>query len=525
VEIDFFQIILFIPAGLTGLIWLLSHIYLWQVKEYRLDRFLAYIREFGSTNAFAGKIFPFFSFVYFAFFYDIEELNFLFTIVGIISYFEFVYSQKRKLILPSKSFRNLLIFLLSIFIPFIGGLILSGYFNKIFYIQGILTAFICLLVLFLPINIFISIKITSIFSCLKTLILIKSAKDKLKKFPNLKIIGITGSFGKSSVKENTLQILKNNFIVQASFENFNTKIGALKSFLGQFNKNLQIYIQEIGAYKKGEIKSICDIFTPDISVITAISDQHLALFGSKNKLIEAKFEIAKYSKKNSVLVLNMDDKNIFNYSKRFNNKKIFYSISNPKADIFADEINIKNDEINFKIIYKSKKINFNIKGFGKFNVSNVLPAVACGILNGMTLDECSFALSKFWTGKIKLLKSKYEFSYFDDSYSSNSQGFIEAVKVLKQSNFTKKVLITNGIIELGENKNLFYEKLLPEIQEGIDFMLTGSNEFYNFFKDKINIKFILKPEEIINLLNQELTNEDVVLVEGRNTKLINLIKS
>ena len=151
--------------------------------------------------------------------------------------------------------------------------------------------------------------------------IIKKAMAKMRTLKKIKVIGITGSYGKTSTKEFLDVILSEKYRVIKTTGNNNTNIGVAKTVLNKVNDNYDYFICEMGAYKIGEIEEICGIVKPEIGILTGINEQHLDLFGSIENTVKAKFELIEALSKKGVAILNRD------------NKYIKSAIKNRKLDI------------------------------------------------------------------------------------------------------------------------------------------------------------------------------------------------
>src|SRR3990167_10670397 len=134
--------------------------------------------------------------------------------------------------------------------------------------------------------------------------IVSSAKKKIDRLENLKVVAITGSFGKTSTKDILYALLWKKYRVVKTPTSFNTKLGVSQTILEDIKENTQIFIAEAGAYKKGEIAEIAKLLNPSIGIITAVAPQHLGKFGSLENIAKAKFELVENLAKNGVAILN-----------------------------------------------------------------------------------------------------------------------------------------------------------------------------------------------------------------------------
>ena len=217
--------------------------------------------------------------------------------------------------------------------------------------------------------------------------LIVRAKRVLQKFKEVTVIGIAGSYGKTSTREILATILGTRFNVFKLEENINTEVGIADFIVKNpnFLEGKDIFIVEAGAYKRGDIKDICDLVHPEYSILTGINESHKERFGSFENIIQAKFELPLFTEKMSVL--NLDNERVKKNYKRFNIRNV--------AEITKDEV--KNVRIleNFSgISFEIDGINFQTKLLAKHNISLILAAKKIAETLGMEVKEITSAVSK-----------------------------------------------------------------------------------------------------------------------------------
>jgi len=275
------------------------------------------------------------------------------------------------------------------------------------------------------------------------------AMNKLKKLNNLKVIGITGSYGKTSSKNILSDILNIKYSALPSPKNFNTPYGLIMTINNTLDKFDDIFIAEMGAYKKGEIKELCDLVHPKYGILTTIGTAHLESFGSIENIIETKFELIESLPDDGVAVLNMDDEKQVLYNIKSKCKKIWIGINNDKADFVATNIKMNNKGMSFDVVINGEKVKFSTKLLGIPNIYNILSGIALGNYFGISNEQLRRAVLNVKNTEHRLeLKNAGDITYIDDSYNSNPVGSKMALDVLDLMP-GKKVIITPGMIELG----------------------------------------------------------------------------
>ncbi len=368
--------------------------------------------------------------------------------------------------------------------------------------------------------------------------ILKKAENKISEFKNLKVIGITGSYGKTSTKEFLTTILSKNFKVLSTKEHQNSEIGIAKCILENLNSEHRIFVVEMGSYKKGGIKLLCDIVKPEIGMVVGVNEQHLSLFGSLENLLSAEGggELANALPKNGLLVLNGDNKYCLNLRKKTDKKTKTYSLNRGKinSDIWSEDIDVFKDKISFTAINKNKEIfHFKAKVLGKQNVQNLLGAILVARELGMNLDEISEACENIneKQGGMILKIEKHGINIIDSSYSANPDGVIADLDFLNTFK-NKKIIVMPCLIELGKKSASIHEKIGQKIGKVCDMaIITTKENFENIKKgarysgmSEKNIRFAENPDDIYTIITLQCKKNDAVLLEGRvPQKLINLL--
>lgn len=371
------------------------------------------------------------------------------------------------------------------------------------------------------------------------------ARVKLKR-TRPKIIGVTGSFGKTTTKEAIAHILKTKWRVQCGSKSLNTEIGLLLSVLGQpsgfrspvlwikilaaaiinafLGKGSDFLILEYGADKPGDIKHLVKIVRPDISVITAIARVHQAEGQFKNE--ESVFEEKKYLvdclPAAGIAVLNGEDAWLKKLRGKLAAKTWWYG-KNDKLDCFA--LRARNDETGFEadIQMGSQKIHAHFPIAGSFHINSILPALIIGTLHGISLEEGITALQSFKLppGRMSIIPGKHGTILIDSSYNASPEIMKEALGFLKDLPGKRKLAVLGNMNELGDFTKTGHREVGCEIGDWLDTLVTvGDNAkiiaeecLKNGFP-KARIKSLLSAEEAGDFLLGEIQRGDIVLLKG-----------
>lgn len=274
---------------------------------------------------------------------------------------------------------------------------------------------------------------------------VRKAKAKLAA-SDIKVIGITGSYGKTSTKKILADILSEKFRVLSTPRSHNTPMGIALSINSANLEDYDIFIAEMGARHVGDIAELCEICPPDYSVITGICPQHLESFGSIENVIKAKAEILTHTKNQAVIA--SDCFTLF----------AGYSGINMQADCISDVV-CDSEGTTFTLTFDGESVRTHTKLLGRHSADNIAVAATCAHLLGMSVSEISEAVKNidYIEHRLQLIKSG-EVNILDDGYNSNVKGAAAALEVLK-SFAGRKIVVTPGLVELGileesENKSL-----------------------------------------------------------------------
>lgn len=351
---------------------------------------------------------------------------------------------------------------------------------------------------------------------------IAKAMKKRESLENLLVIGITGSYGKSSVKEFLKFILLKDFKIVSTEKNENSEMGISQCILNQVNEEQEIFICEMGAYNRAGIKLLADIIKPKIGILTGINNQHLATFGSQKNIIKAKFELINSLPQEGLAVLNWDNEFIKNNFKS-EISSIKYSVKE-KEDVWAEDIKGGKEGISFKVVFKtgeSQLIRANINGV--YNIPNLLVAIAVAKKLGMDLESIAERVEEINSsiGGMKLKKFN-GFDVIDATYSSNIDGIVSHLEYLKNWE-NKKVIVMPCLIELGSEGKEAHINIGKKIGEVCDLAIITSKDYFNELRKgaiesgmkKENIIFIEDGEKILKKISVFAEEGDVVLLESR----------
>ncbi|MGX2984908.1 Mur ligase family protein [Helicobacter sp. 23-1048] len=292
----------------------------------------------------------------------------------------------------------------------------------------------------------------------------KMAKEKLERFSRLKIIAITASYGKTSIKNYLRQILGTQYAVYATPRSVNTLAGIIADINENLTYTTDIYIAEAGARQKGDIDEIAQFLNPQYAIIGEIGEQHLEYFKNLANIVETKFELLHSNRLKKAYIY---EKNLLPHD--------FETIKPRNTEFYpaaCRNVNATLDGTTFELKIKDKWVEFETQILGTFNAHNIAVAVSIATELGIKAEEIVRAVKRLEPTEHRLQKIEVNQKLIiDDSFNGNLNGMLEAVRLSSLYN-GRRVIITPGIVESTKEANI---QLAKKIDEVFDIaIITGS---------------------------------------------------
>ncbi|MBU0570023.1 UDP-N-acetylmuramoyl-tripeptide--D-alanyl-D-alanine ligase, partial [Patescibacteria group bacterium] len=470
-----FQLIIFVLWLPQAIDQILSWTYWLQVKEYRFDRFWVFLKSRSGTRnlgifGILGKL----GLMFLSFYFDsiwVFVLLALFVldcrVIGKIwerSLRKPVFTQRAKRMSGTTVFLVLLAFL------FLGTTMQSILLGEVLFLVG-------------P---FLGIVWTIPMVNKTKKREIAKAKKRLEKIKP-KVIGITGSYGKGTTKDFLAHLLSQKFSVEKSIGSQNTDFGIARK-AQKIKKDTEFFIVEMGAYKRGEINKLCEIVNPEVGIITGIEEQHLALFGSLENIRKTKFELVENLPKDGVVFFNLNNahcRQLAEKAKKLStNLKVmgfyFQDMGSSKvvgAEMVSKLISINTRGVVFEIKERENKQIISAPLCGTHFVENLTGAILVAryfevswkqIEKGCkTIKAPERTMQVYKLGKAVVI---------DDTFNNTPKGFEAALSYLSLYKKQKKVVITSGIIELGNELVKVHKKLGKIMSDFVDKIILTNTD-------------------------------------------------
>lgn len=365
-----------------------------------------------------------------------------------------------------------------------------------------------------------------------TIVKVKNTREALlnlakfyRKKLGLKVVGVTGSTGKTSTKDLIAALLSHKYKVFKTKGNFNNDIGLPLMILELTSKD-DVAVLEMGMSSLGEIELLADVARPDIAVITNIGLSHIENLKTQENILKAKMEISTFFNKENTLIINAEDKLLKNvYSNRFKVKKIGY---NHEYDVYASNIILKEEETEFLAHAFGEEAVFNLPMAGKHNVLNTMLAIEVANCLNVSFEEMIKGLENLEATSMRLQVIKKEgLIIINDCYNASPDSMKSSLDVLSAYKDHRKVAILGDMYELGEESEKAHFEVGEYAKDKLDILIVIGRYIKNF-KDGFNndniIMYKTKEECIKELKNIVKLNDVVLIKASRGVKLEDVVK-
>ncbi len=342
-----------------------------------------------------------------------------------------------------------------------------------------------------------------------------------KKF-NIRVVGITGSVGKSTTKELTAEILSQRFRTLKNQGNFNNEIGLPLTLL-RLGPGYDLAILEMGFYQPGDIDLLCSIAKPQVGIVTNIGTVHASRSRSQEAIALGKSELVKAlpSSPEGTAILNRDDPLVAKMAEMTTANVFFYGLDS-SSDLWADEIESQGlNGIRFCIHYQDEVFHLQAPLIGRHSIHTILRAVSVALIEGMTWGEIIFGL-KHASSQLRLVavQTKQGALLLDDTYNASPESMLAGLNLLNELP-GRKIAVLGGMNELGPYELIGHQKVGLRAAEVVDKLIVYqknarmiSNAAMEAGFPVQSIEALDDPDAVVNTLNSILREGDVVLVKG-----------
>ncbi|MBM7561277.1 Mur ligase family protein [Fusibacter tunisiensis] len=356
------------------------------------------------------------------------------------------------------------------------------------------------------------------------------AHKTLAKVPNLTIIGITGSYGKTSTKNVLNAMLSKDFNVLMTPESFNTKMGLTRAIREHMKPTHEIFIAEMGADHVGDIKELMEFVQPSLGIITSIGPQHLDTFKTFENIVNEKGNMFRLLKTGGTAFVNVTDSNIVGLPRRSDLNYVSFS-AQPDGNIETPDFNIESISVNskgssFTLVHKpsGKKVRLTTQLLGRHNLANIVAGAAVAINLGIPMDRLPYLTMdlKPVDHRLSIRRVNDHYTVLDDAFNSNPVGSRMALEVLDQFEGNQKIIITPGMIGLGDRHYELNKAFGVNISKTCDFTILVGKHQTRPIQDGLEeggynpakLYVAKSTQDAFSKLSEIVKQDDVVLLEN-----------
>ena len=347
---------------------------------------------------------------------------------------------------------------------------------------------------------------------------LKDMASYLRNHRPVKVVGITGSVGKTSTRDMVYSVVKQKYKTLKTEGNYNNEIGLPLTILRYHDE--EVLVLEMGMNHLQEMSRLSMIARPDIACITNVGTAHIGELGSRENILKAKLEIIDGMKEDSILIINQDNDML--QTVELPHLNVVRVGKGKEASIQASHIVLEETKSSFEVEYQGKKEIIEVPVQGEHNISNALIAIAVGIELNISLEDIKKGIQEFKLTKNRMdILEKNHKTVIDGTYNASVDSMKSSIDVL--ANYKKrKVAILADMLELGDYSQQLHEEVGSYVaSKGIDILVcVGKEAKYIYQKARESMKdvyYFESNQEVIARLDELLKEGDVILVKGSHS--------
>lgn len=339
---------------------------------------------------------------------------------------------------------------------------------------------------------------------------------------NIPIVAVTGSVGKTSTKDMLSVILSQKYNTHKTMGNFNNEIGLPLTIFGLDNKH-QMAVVEMGMNNYGEISRLTAIAKPSVAVITNIGTAHIGNLGSQEGILKAKLEILEGLSSDGLVILNGDDKLLYQLKGKIPYQTVFYGIDNINADLTAYDIVLGADKTKFKVNINGHEYSAVIHIAGKHHIYNALAGIIAGLHCQVNMEDIINGISRFTIGDMRQnIITVGGVKLIVDCYNASTQSMDASLKVLKQIAIGRTIAVLGDMLEMGDYAQDAHKEVGQIVANlNIDLLVTVGNYMSITAKEAANsgitVKHFENNSDAGEYLLKQLQKGDTVLFKASRT--------
>lgn len=343
-----------------------------------------------------------------------------------------------------------------------------------------------------------------------------------RKAADLRVVGVTGSVGKTTTKEMLACILSKAYRTAKSEANHNNNLGLPMTIL-DMPEDTQTAVLEMGMNHFGEMAYLTGIARPDVAVITNIGTMHIEHLGTREGILQAKLEILRGLPENGIGVFNGDEPLLWNVRNDGGHKKYYFGIENKLADVVASEIVELEDGMRFQVAGLGHRFELFVPVVGRHSVYNALCATAAALLMGVSPEKIQTAMSGFRnTGMRQRIYARNGVTIIEDCYNAGPESTEAALNVLESyKTGGRRIAVLGDMLELGNRSSAEHYRIGRLVAQKADMLLTYGNNSVRMVTGAItggmsakNAEHFDTHRDLAHVLKTRVSEGDVLLFKG-----------
>ncbi len=342
-----------------------------------------------------------------------------------------------------------------------------------------------------------------------------------RRYPECRVVGVTGSVGKTTTKELIAAVLRQRFSILKSLGNYNNEIGLPLTMLG-LRPGVEWVVQEMGMYDLGEIAYLARIAQPEVGVVTNVGHTHLERLNTIERIAEAKAELVEALPPHGLAVLNGDDLRVRAMSERARAERVVFFGLGPENDLWADEIHSYGlDGLRMRLHYRDQTVHARLPLLGRHSVYGALAAAAVGLNLGLAWDEVISGL-RDPSAQLRLMvvPGVHGTTILDDTYNASPDSVVAALNLLDEME-GRKVAVLGTMLELGSYE-VEGHRLVGRRAADVVSVLVTVGELGQLIGEEARaagmppgaVHIVSSNDEAAVVLDEVLAEGDFVLVKG-----------
>lgn len=350
----------------------------------------------------------------------------------------------------------------------------------------------------------------------------QAAKAWRRRFPSLRVIGITGSVGKTTTKEMIAAVLAQRYRTLKSPGNRNNEIGLPLTLLSELRPYHECAVLEMGMYTTGEISLLCEIAEPQVGVLTIIGPVHLERVGSMEGIVKAKRELVEALPADGVAILNYDDERVMSMVPHTQARIFTYGLD-PRADLWADSIRSMGlDGVGFALHHQGERLNVQVPMLGRHSVHTALRAAAVGLVEGLSWSEIVAGLNQTDAAQMRLVAvpGPRNSLIIDDTYNSSPDSALAALNLLEELD-GRHIAVLGDMLELGQAETRSHQVVGRRAADVADVLIaigprsrTMADEAVKVGMPADRVYWVEDAETAVPLLLDLIREQDIILVKA-----------